>query len=302
LPVAKSLHEFPLRKTRTSSGHDATRTHTRTHTRGAQCMPRRGVPSPVAESECSRPVTDGRSDGRTGCAPPSSPSSLVPERVRGSRCLLTLTHRRLGVGPLAGKMRSELFLCTDHKTLRITERITRLLCPSSEPGPRHPPQQVADRQTDGQTGGCRHRHHHHSLRLRVCVCVSVRACVRGTGPAHDRTHHVTSHTSHHHLSGSPIWPSSASSDALLCCCRLPRGTAAVGIPSVAGFFTHHPFGRLPAFSIAIINTHHPFGRLPTFSPLPSSTLTTLSGGFPHSPHCHHHTHHPFGRLPLRCWL
>ena len=31
---------------------------------------------------------------------------------------------------------------TDRKTLRITERITRLLCPSSEPGPRHPPQQI----------------------------------------------------------------------------------------------------------------------------------------------------------------
>ena len=27
----------------------------------------------------------------------------------------------------------------DHKTLHITERITRLLCPSSKPGPRHPP-------------------------------------------------------------------------------------------------------------------------------------------------------------------
>ena len=27
----------------------------------------------------------------------------------------------------------------DHKTLHITEHITRLLCPSSKPGPRHPP-------------------------------------------------------------------------------------------------------------------------------------------------------------------
>ncbi len=72
------------------------------------------------------------------------PREQAPPGVDDSR-LPTLTHRRLGVGPLAGQMRSELFLCTDRKTLRITERITRLLCPSSEPGPRHPPQQVADR-------------------------------------------------------------------------------------------------------------------------------------------------------------
>lgn len=54
----------------------------------------------------------------------------------------TLMHRQLRGRPFAGQLRSELFLCTDHKTLRITERITRLLCPSSGPGPRHPPQQV----------------------------------------------------------------------------------------------------------------------------------------------------------------
>lgn len=54
----------------------------------------------------------------------------------------TLTHRQLRGRPFAGQLRSELFLCTDHKTLRITEHITRLLCPSSGPGPRHPPQQV----------------------------------------------------------------------------------------------------------------------------------------------------------------
>lgn len=46
--------------------------------------------------------------------------------------------------PETGQLRWELFLCADHKTLRITERITRLLCPSSEPGPRHPPQQAVE--------------------------------------------------------------------------------------------------------------------------------------------------------------
>ena len=50
-----------------------------------------------------------------------------------------------GLDPFAGQLRSKLFLCTDHKTLRITEHITRLLCPSSRPGPRHPPQQVCNR-------------------------------------------------------------------------------------------------------------------------------------------------------------
>jgi len=36
-----------------------------------------------------------------------------------------------GEDPLAGQLRSELFLCTDHKTLRITEHIARQLRPSS---------------------------------------------------------------------------------------------------------------------------------------------------------------------------
>lgn len=36
---------------------------------------------------------------------------------------------------------------TDHKTLRITERIARQLRPSSEPGPRHPPRQAVTEQT-----------------------------------------------------------------------------------------------------------------------------------------------------------
>jgi len=44
--------------------------------------------------------------------------------------------------PLAGQLRSELFLYADRKTLHFTERITRLLRPSSESGPRHPPQQA----------------------------------------------------------------------------------------------------------------------------------------------------------------
>ena len=35
----------------------------------------------------------------------------------------TLRHRQLRDGPLAGQMRSKLFLCMDHRTLRITKHI-----------------------------------------------------------------------------------------------------------------------------------------------------------------------------------
>lgn len=44
--------------------------------------------------------------------------------------------------PLAGQLRSELFLCVDRRTLHVTKRIARLLRPSSGPGPRHPPRQA----------------------------------------------------------------------------------------------------------------------------------------------------------------
>ena len=81
-----------------------------------------------------------------GHAPPPLVVTLgeepEPQEPLPAPFMATLTHRQLRGRPFTGQLRSELFLCTDHKTLRITERITRLLCPSSGPGPRHPPQQV----------------------------------------------------------------------------------------------------------------------------------------------------------------
>ena len=47
-----------------------------------------------------------------------------------------------GGGPPAGKLRSELFLCADCRTLHITEQYRRLLRPSSQRGPRRPPRQA----------------------------------------------------------------------------------------------------------------------------------------------------------------
>ena len=75
--------------------------------------------------------------------------------VRANPCVCSLlgnTDAQAAQGkPFTGQLRSELFLCTDHKTLRITEHITRLLCPSSRPGPRHPPQQVKLSQSEKPT-------------------------------------------------------------------------------------------------------------------------------------------------------
>ena len=61
---------------------------------------------------------------------------------------------------------------TDHKTLRITERIARQLRPSSEPGPRHPPRQaVTDKQRcENLAVLSTTTTHHNALRFR-CVCV-----------------------------------------------------------------------------------------------------------------------------------
>lgn len=88
----------------------------------------------LARGQATPPPIIGAPLGERGSLPAMDPPAPVHP---------TLAHRQLGGEPLAGQLRSKLFLCPDHKTLRITERIARLLCPSSEPGPRHPPQQVS---------------------------------------------------------------------------------------------------------------------------------------------------------------